>query len=134
MLAATCKRTLARCKRNNSNETLTRRITKNMIEAETDVLVLGFARRFATYKRATLLFRDPERLARLLNDPKRPVMLIFAGKAHPKDDPGQDLIRAIHEMASRPEFLGKIILLEGYNMAMARNLVAGVDVWVNTPE
>ena len=134
MLSATCKSTLKRCKRNNSNATITRRITKNMIEAETDILVLGFARRFATYKRATLLFRDPERLARLLNDPKRPVMLIFAGKAHPKDDPSQDLIRAIHEFANRPEFLGKIILLEGYNMAMARSLVAGVDVWVNTPE
>lgn len=134
MMSATCKRTLKRCKRNNSNETATRRITRNMIEAETDILVLGFARRFATYKRATLLFRDPERLARLLNDPKQPVMLIFAGKAHPKDDPGQDLIRAIHDFANRPEFLGKIILLEGYNMAMARNLVAGVDVWVNTPE
>ncbi len=134
MLSTTCKRTLQRCKRNSSNETMTRRITKNMIDAETDILVLGFARRFATYKRATLLFRDPERLARLLNDPKRPVMLIFAGKAHPKDEPGQDLIRAIHEFANRPEFLGKIILLEGYNMAMARNLVAGVDVWVNTPE
>ncbi len=134
MLSATCKRTLQRCKRNKCNENLTRRITRNMIEAETDILVLGFARRFATYKRATLLFRDPQRLARLLNDEKRPVMLIFAGKAHPKDNPGQDLIRAIHEFANRPEFLGKIILLEGYNMAMARNLVAGVDVWVNTPE
>ena len=96
--------------------------------------MLGFARRFATYKRATLMFRDPERLARLLNDPKRPVLLIFAGKAHPKDGPGQDLIRTIHEFANRPEFLGKVLLLEGYNMAMARSLVAGVDVWVNNPE
>ncbi len=134
MLSATCKRTMERCNRNNSNATMARRMTQHMAEPETDILVLGFARRFATYKRATLLFKDPERLARLLNDPKRPVMLIFAGKAHPKDGPGQDLIRTIHEFANRPEFLGKVLLLEGYNMAMARSLVAGVDVWINNPE
>ena len=134
MLNETCRSTISRYHRNNCNEAITQRVVQHIKEPENDVLVLGFARRFATYKRATLLFRDPERLARLLNDPNRPVIMIFAGKAHPKDEPGQELIRAIHEFAHRPEFLGKIILLEGYNMAMARNLVAGVDVWVNTPE
>lgn len=134
MLNETCKRMVKRYNRNQCNEALTQRVIQQIEEPENDVLVLGFARRFATYKRATLLFADPERLARLLNDPDRPVILIFAGKAHPKDEPGQELIRSIHEFAHRPEFLGKIILLEGYNMAMARNLVSGVDVWVNTPE
>ncbi len=134
MLNDTYKRTLKRYKRNQCNDALIRRVTQHIKETESDVLVLGFARRFATYKRATLLFSDPERLARLLNNPERPVIIMFAGKAHPKDDPGQDLIRTIHEYAHKPEFIGKIILLEGYNMAMARNLVAGVDVWVNTPE
>ncbi len=134
MLVATRRRTIQRCHRNHSNDTLSRRMTRQMIEPETDILVLGFARRFATYKRATLLFRDPERLARLLNIPDRPVLLIFAGKAHPKDGPGQDLIRNIHEFSQRQEFLGKVVILEGYNMAMARSLVAGVDVWVNNPE
>jgi starch phosphorylase len=134
MLNETYKRTVKRYKRNHSNDALLRRVTHNITEPETDILVLGFARRFATYKRATLLFSDLKRLARLLNDPDRPVLLIFAGKAHPKDDPGQDLIRSIQKLACSPEFLGKIIFLEGYNMAMARNLVAGVDVWINTPE
>lgn len=134
MLSETYKRTVIRYKRNHNNEALIRRVTHNIREPENDILVLGFARRFATYKRATLLFSDPERLDRLLNDPDRPVVLIFAGKAHPKDGPGQDLIRTIQKLACDPKFIGKIIFLEGYNMAMARNLVAGVDVWVNTPE
>jgi starch phosphorylase len=97
-------------------------------------LILGFARRFTTYKRAGLVFSDTARLARLLNDPKRPALLIFAGKAHPNDRPGQHLIKTIHEDAQRPEFIGKIILLEGYDTALARRLVAGADVWINTPE
>ncbi len=134
MLDDVFKRTLDRYHRNNCNEALIRNVTEHLNKPDSDMLILGFARRFATYKRATLLFSDPERLARLLNDPQRPVMLIFAGKAHPKDEPGQDLVRTIHNYAHRPEFLGKIILLEGYNMAMARKLVTGVDVWLNTPE
>jgi len=134
MLNETYKRTVRRYKRNHNNEALIRRVTHNISEPENDILVLGFARRFATYKRATLLFSDLKRLTRLLNDPERPVVLIFAGKAHPNDGPGQDLIRTIQNLACAPEFVGKIIFLEGYNMAMARNLVAGVDVWVNTPE
>jgi starch phosphorylase len=95
---------------------------------------MGFARRFATYKRATLLFSDPERLKRLLNNSHMPVMIIFAGKAHPKDQPGQELIKTIYGYSRMPEFEGKIILTEGYDMALARRLVAGVDVWLNNPE
>ncbi len=99
-----------------------------------DALVLGFARRFATYKRATLLFDDPDRLERILNNPIRPVILIFAGKAHPHDEPGKELIRRIHNFSLEPRFIGKVILLEGYDMALARRLVTGVDLWVNTPQ
>jgi starch phosphorylase len=103
-------------------------------QLKADTLLVGFARRFATYKRATLLFSDPARLARLVNDPERPVVFLFAGKAHPNDTPGQDLIRSINEFAHRPEFEGRILLVEGYDMALARKLVSGVDVWLNNPE
>ncbi len=96
-------------------------------------LVFGFARRFATYKRAHLLFSNLERLASLLNNPERPVILLFAGKAHPADGGGQDLIRHIVSVSKRPEFAGKVIFLENYNMEMAKLLVQGVDVWLNTP-
>ena len=120
--------------RNGVNATTISRITYHLNPAKSDTLVLGFARRFATYKRATLLFADPDRLARILTDPERPVVMIFAGKAHPNDEPGQQLIREINGYSMRPEFLGKIILLEGYDMALARKLVTGVDVWINTPE
>ncbi|MDE3228994.1 MAG: alpha-glucan family phosphorylase [Chloroflexota bacterium] len=98
-----------------------------------NALTLGFARRFATYKRATLLFRDPERLARLLNHPDRPVQIIFAGKAHPADRPGQELIRRVYTFAQQPEFVGKVVFLEDYDIDMARRLVSGCDVWLNTP-
>ncbi len=105
-----------------------------VLDSDKDVLIVGFGRRFATYKRATLLFHDAERLARLLNDPQRPVVLIFSGKAHPDDQPGQELIRVIYQYSERPEFVGRIMLLEGYDLALARKLVSGVDVWLNTPE
>ena len=98
-----------------------------------NALTIGFARRFATYKRATLIFKDLERLTQLLNDEKRPVQLIFAGKAHPADKEGQDLIRYIHEISMKPQFKGKIFLLENYNIAMSRYLISGVDVWLNNP-
>ena len=97
------------------------------------VLTIGFARRFATYKRAHLLFKDEQRLARILNNPKHPVQFIFAGKAHPADGGGQALIKRIVEISRRPEFLGKIIFAEDYNMDLAKRLVSGVDVWMNTP-
>ena len=96
-------------------------------------LTIGFARRFATYKRATLIFKDLERITQILNDESRPVQLIFAGKAHPKDLEGQNLIKRIHEISMMPQFKGKIFLLEGYEMSMARHLISGVDVWLNNP-
>ena len=96
-------------------------------------LIIGFARRFATYKRATLIFNDLERITQILNDNTRPVKLVFAGKAHPADKQGQDLIKYIHELSMKPQFKGKIFLLENYNIAMSRYLVSGVDVWLNTP-
>ena len=98
-----------------------------------NVLTIGFARRFATYKRATLIFNDLERITQILNDERRPVQLIFAGKAHPKDIEGQRLIKRIHEISLMPQFKGKIFLLEGYDMAMSRFLISGVDVWLNNP-
>ncbi len=98
-----------------------------------DSLTIGFARRFATYKRAHLLFRDLERLARIVNNPERPVQFIFAGKAHPRDIPGQDLIKMIVEISKRPEFIGKIIFLQNYDIQLAKRLYRGVDIWLNTP-
>lgn len=98
-----------------------------------DALTIGFARRFATYKRATLIFRDPERLARLLRDPDRPVQIIFAGKAHPHDDSGKTLIKEIIHHARRMELRNHIVFIEDYDMNVARYLVEGVDVWLNTP-
>ena len=98
-----------------------------------DVLTIGFARRFATYKRATLLFRDKERLSALVNDSERPVQLIFAGKAHPADKPGQELIKQINDVAEDERFRGKIIFLENYDINISRYLLQGVDVWLNTP-
>ncbi|HHJ16456.1 MAG TPA: glycosyltransferase family 1 protein [Gammaproteobacteria bacterium] len=128
------RRVALQCRRNRCGEAHIDRVTRLLSPHEADILTIGFARRFATYKRATLLFSDPERLARLLNDPKRPVLLIFAGKAHPSDLPGQQLIQVIHEFSRRPEFIGKILLLEGYDLSLGRKLVSGVDVWLNNPE
>ncbi len=115
-------------------ESCLREITRNLSCHNRDVLVIGFARRFATYKRATLLFRDLERLARLVTDPERPVLFIFAGKAHPNDDPGKEMIRQIAEISMRPQFRGRILILEDYNLSLARTLYPGVDVWLNVPE
>lgn len=98
-----------------------------------DALVLGFARRFATYKRAHLMFTNIERLRQLVNSADRPVIFLFAGKAHPADGGGQDLIRHIIDISKRDEFVGKVIFLEDYNMEMAKLLVQGVDIWLNTP-
>ena len=98
-----------------------------------NALMIGFCRRFATYKRAHLLFTDLERLEKIVNDPKRPVQFLFSGKAHPADGAGQGLIKRIYEISQRPEFLGKIIFLEDYDFRLARRLVSGVDIWMNTP-
>ena len=98
-----------------------------------DVLTIGFARRFATYKRATLLFSDLDRLDAIVNNPKQPVQFIFAGKAHPADGMGQDLIKQIIEISKQPRFLGKIVFIPGYDISLAKRLVQGVDVWLNNP-
>lgn len=98
-----------------------------------NALMIGFCRRFATYKRAHLLFTDLDRLSKIVNDPEHPVLFFFSGKAHPADGAGQGLIKKIFEISQRPEFLGKIIFLEDYDMTLARRLVSGVDIWMNTP-
>ena len=127
-------RTILQQRRNGSSQAQIDRLVRHLNPHDTSILTIGFARRFATYKRATLIFSDPKRLARLLGDPQRPVLLLFAGKAHPHDEPGQHLIRVIHDFSRRPEFEGKILLLEGYDLALGRSLVTGVDVWLNNPE
>jgi glucan phosphorylase len=96
-------------------------------------LTIGFARRFATYKRASLLFRDLDRLDRIVNNPDKPVQFIYAGKAHPHDGGGQDLIRRIFEISQMPRFAGKVIFIENYDIELAKHLVRGVDIWLNTP-
>jgi starch phosphorylase len=96
-------------------------------------LTIGFGRRFATYKRGTLLLRDPVRLERILNTPGRPVQIVFAGKAHPRDEPGKELIRQIIQLARQPEFRQRVLFLEDYEQIVARYMVQGVDVWLNTP-
>lgn len=98
-----------------------------------DILTIGFARRFATYKRAHLLFTNLDRLEKIVNNPDHPVQFIFAGKAHPNDRPGQDLIKRIVEVAAMPQFVGRIIFLQNYDMELARRMVQGVDIWLNTP-
>ena len=98
-----------------------------------NALMIGFCRRFATYKRAHLLFTDIDRLSKIVNNPERPVLFFFSGKAHPADGAGQGLIKKIYQISQRPEFLGKIIFLEDYDMQLARRLVSGVDIWMNTP-
>ncbi len=108
-------------------------IIDSMDRMDDKVLTIGFARRFATYKRAHLLFTDEERLSKILNNPKHPVQFVFAGKAHPADGGGQALIKHIVEISRRPQFIGKIIFVENYNMDLAKKLVSGVDVWMNTP-
>ncbi len=104
---------------------------ENVLDPE--ALTIGFARRFATYKRATLLLSDPTRLSGILNAPGRPVQVIFAGKAHPKDGPGKDLIREVVQLAGRPEFRHRVVFLEDYDSVVSRYLVQGADVWLNTP-
>ncbi|HXU45646.1 MAG TPA: alpha-glucan family phosphorylase [Thermoanaerobaculia bacterium] len=100
---------------------------------DAEVLTLGFARRFASYKRADLLLADLERLARLVGDPHRPVQIVFAGKAHPRDQDGKELVRKVSELERDPRFAGRIVMVENYSMHVARQLVHGVDVWLNTP-
>ena len=109
------------------------RVVSLMQRINPNALMIGFCRRFATYKRAHLLFTDLDRLSKIVNDPDHPVLFFFSGKAHPADGAGQGLIKRIYEISQRPEFLGKIIFLEDYDMQLARRLVSGVDIWMNTP-
>ncbi len=109
------------------------RLLKFVDPENPNILTIGFARRFATYKRAALIFQDPEWLSEIISQAGRPVLFLFAGKAHPADQPGQEIIRKIAEMAKRPEFEGRILLVEGYDLHLSRSLVAGVDVWLNNP-
>ncbi|MDE6354734.1 MAG: alpha-glucan family phosphorylase, partial [Prevotella sp.] len=109
------------------------RVVSLLDKINPNALMIGFCRRFATYKRAHLLFTDLDRLSKIVNDPEHPVQFLFAGKAHPADGAGQGLIKKIYEISQRPEFLGKIIFLENYDFQLARRLVSGVDIWMNTP-
>ena len=109
------------------------RVVSLMEKINPNALLIGFGRRFATYKRAHLLFTDLERLEKIVNNPNYPVQFLYTGKAHPADGAGQGLIKKIYEISQRPEFLGKIIFLENYDMQLARRLISGVDIWMNTP-
>lgn len=119
--------------RNNGSEAHLDRLLKYVNPENPNILTIGFARRFATYKRATMLFGNLDWLREILHNPNRPAVFIFAGKAHPADVPGQDLIRRITHISKMPEFIGKILVVEGYDLSLSRKLVTGVDVWLNTP-
>ena len=120
-------------KRNHGSQAHLDRLLKLANPLDPKVLTIGFARRFATYKRAALLFENIDWLKRIISDENRPVLFIFAGKAHPADQPGQALIQRIHQLSRMPEFEGRLLLVEGYDLGLARRLVAGVDVWLNNP-
>lgn len=117
-------------RKRNESPTL---IVKTKKAIRNDVLTIGFARRFATYKRAHLIFTNEERLKAIVNDPNYPIQFLFAGKAHPHDKAGQDLIKRILEFSRKPDFIGKIIFLENYDMILAKKLISGCDVWLNNP-
>ncbi len=119
--------------RNRVSEAHLDRVLRLADPERPDVLTIGFGRRFATYKRATLLFSDLDALQDIVSDPERPVVFVFAGKAHPADGPGQELIRRVSEIARMPAFVGKVLLVEGYDLRLGRRLVSGVDVWLNNP-
>ncbi|NTV94978.1 MAG: glycosyltransferase family 1 protein [Thiobacillus sp.] len=119
--------------RNHGSEAHLDRMLKYANPLDPNVLVIGFARRFATYKRATLLFENMDWLREIINEADRPVLFIFAGKAHPADKPGQELIKRIHEISRWPEFEGKLLMVEGYDLGLARRLVSGCDIWLNNP-
>jgi glycogen phosphorylase len=119
--------------RNNVGRGRLEQMLQALGDEQVDTLILGFARRFATYKRALLLFHDPQRLLKLLQDRARPLVLLFAGKAHPQDKPAQHIIKELNRYAQLPEFAGKIFFIEGHDIAVERKLVTGVDLWLNTP-
>lgn len=128
------RRLSVQSERNGYSDGEIARMLRCLDPRDPNILTIGFARRFATYKRATLLFEAPDALRNIVGDDERPVVFIFAGKAHPADQPAQEMIRTIQRFSRTPEFEGRVLLVEGYDMAMARHLVSGVDVWLNTPE
>jgi glycogen phosphorylase len=133
MLHLVRHRVAERNTRNYGSESHLDRMLRLSDPSNPNVLTIGFARRFATYKRATLLFRDLDRLRALICNPQRPVVFIFAGKAHPADEPGQQVIQRIAEISRMQEFESHVLLVEGYDLQLARRLVSGVDVWLNNP-
>lgn len=133
MLIALRQRLERQYQRNKVSDAHVHRLLKYLDPDDPSVLTIGFARRFATYKRATLLLHDLGWLRQIVDKDERPVVFIFAGKAHPADSPGQELLREIHEISKDPAFVGKVLLVEGYDMGLGRLLTAGVDVWLNTP-
>jgi glycogen phosphorylase len=133
MLRGLCRRLEEQHRHNRSSGAHIRRMLRFLNPETPDVLTVGFARRFASYKRATLLFSDLDWLRALVASEKRPIVFVFAGKAHPADAPGQELMQEVFRLSNLPEFFGKVLLVEGYNMELGGLLTAGVDVWLNTP-
>jgi len=133
MLTLVGQRVRAQSARNQGSEAHMDRVLRLADPANPNVLTIGFARRFATYKRATLLFDDLEWLKEIVKGAGKPVVFIFAGKAHPADEPGKEMIRRVYEVMSMPEFEGHVLFVEGYDLRLARRLVSGVDVWLNNP-
>jgi len=133
MLASVRERLQREYQRKGLSPAQLRHITRFLDPQRPGILTLGFARRFATYKRATLLLRDRARLARLVNDPEHPLVLLFAGKAHPADEPGKYVLRELRQLMTSEEFAGRVVFLEDYDLQLARSLVSGVDVWLNNP-
>jgi len=133
MLNTVRERISAQHFRNHGSEAHLDRLLKYVNPENPNILTVGFARRFATYKRATMLFGNLDWLREILNNPERPAVFIFAGKAHPADIPGQDLIRRVTEISKMTEFIGKVLMVEGFDLALSRKLVSGVDVWLNNP-
>ena len=133
MLSTVRERITAQHFRNHGSEAHLDRLLKFVNPENPNILTIGFARRFATYKRATMLFGDLDWLREILHNPEHPAVFIFAGKAHPADIPGQDLIRRITQISKMPEFVGKILMVEGYDLGLSRMMVSGVDVWLNNP-
>lgn len=133
MLASVRERLQREYARKGQSPAQLRHVIRYLDPTRPDVLTIGFARRFATYKRATLLLRDRARLIRILRNPERPVVLLFAGKAHPADEPAKQVLREVRQLMTSPDFLGHIVFLEDYDLQLARWLVSGVDVWLNNP-
>jgi len=133
MFAGVCERLHHAYARRGLSPAQWRHVTRHLDPQEPDTLVIGFARRFATYKRAALLLRDRTRLERLVNQAGRPVVFLFAGKAHPADEPGKQVLRQIAQLMLVPEFMGRVVFMEDYDIQLARWLTSGVDVWLNNP-